>query len=181
MNAIDHYWTMARYNRLMNERLYAVAGKLSDEERKRDLGAFFRSVHGTLNHLLLADRAWLGRFTHDRAVFESLDAEGRPITLTGTLDQELYADFTALCRERAQTDVAIENFVEGLTPERLVTPLTYRTSRGERCDPLWWAVSHFFNHQTHHRGQVTTLLFLLGHDPGVTDLIAFLREGLVTL
>jgi len=180
MNAIDHYQTMARYNRLMNERLYAVASELSDEERKRDLGAFFRSVHGTLNHLLLADRAWLGRFTHDRAVFESLDAEGRPITLTGTLDQELYADFTALCRERAQTDVAIENFVEGLTPERLVTPLTYRTSRGERCDPLWWAVSHFFNHQTHHRGQVTTLLFLLGHDPGVTDLIAFLREGLVT-
>src|SRR5438094_2577914 len=59
MNAIDHYWTMARYNRLMNERLYAVAGKLSDEERRRDLGAFFRSVHGTLNHLLLADRAWL--------------------------------------------------------------------------------------------------------------------------
>jgi|SRR5438552_3726007 len=142
MNAIDHYQTMARYNRLMNERLYAVASELSDEERKRDLGAFFRSVHGTLNHLLLADRAWLGRFTHDRAVFESLDAEGRPITLTGTLDQELYADFTALCRERAQTDVAIENFVEGLTPERLVTPLTYRTSRGERCDPLWWAVSH---------------------------------------
>ena len=181
MNTIDHYWTMARYNRLMNERLYAVASELSDEERKRDLGAFFRSVHGTLNHLLLADRAWLGRFTHDRAVFESLDAEGRPITLTGTLDQELYADFTALCRERAQTDVAIENFVEGLTPERLVTPLTYRTSKGERCEhPLWWALSHFFNHQTHHRGQVTTLLFQLGHDPGVTDLIAFLREGLVS-
>ena len=181
MNAIDHYQTMARYNRLMNERLYAVASELSDEERKRDLGAFFRSVHGTLNHLLLADRAWLGRFTHDRAVFESLDAEGRPIHLTGALDQELYADFTALRRERAQTDVVIENFVEGLTPERLVTPLTYRTSKGERCEhPLWWALSHFFNHQTHHRGQVTTLLFQLGHDPGVTDLIAFLREGLVT-
>src|SRR5437773_3234871 len=76
MNAIDHYQTMACYNRLMNERLYAVASEVSDEERKRDLGAFFRSVHGTLNHLLLADRAWLGRFTHDRAVFESLDAEG---------------------------------------------------------------------------------------------------------
>jgi len=102
MNAIDHYQTMARYNRLMNEKLYAVASELSDEERKRDLGAFFRSVHGTLNHLLLADRAWLGRFTHDRAVFESLDAEGRPITLTGTLDQELYADFATLRRERAR-------------------------------------------------------------------------------
>src|SRR5438445_12707532 len=121
MNAIDHYWTMARYKRLMNERLCGVASELSDEERKRDLGAFFRSVHGTLNHLLLADRAWLGRFTHDRAVFESLDAEGRPIQLTGALDQELYADFAILRRERARTDVVVENFVEGLTPERLVT------------------------------------------------------------
>jgi uncharacterized damage-inducible protein DinB len=132
MNAIDHYRTLARYNRLMNQRLYANASELSDEECKRNLGAFFRSVHGTLNHLLLADRAWLGRFTHDRAVFESLDAERRPIHLTGALDQELYADFTALRRERAQTDVVIENFVEGLTPERLVTPLSYRTSKGER-------------------------------------------------
>src|SRR5881296_159976 len=108
MNAIDHYQTMARYNRLMNERLYAVASDLSDEELKRDLGAFFRSVHGTLNHLLLADRAWLGRFTHGRALFESLDAGGRPIPFTGALDQELYADFTALRRERARTDAAIE-------------------------------------------------------------------------
>ena len=181
MNAIDHYQTMARYNRLMNEKLYAVASEVSDEERKRDLGAFFRSVHGTLNHLLLADRAWLGRLTHDRAVFESLDAEGRPITLTGALDQELYADFATLRRERARTDAAIGAFAERLTPERLAAPFTYRTRTGERCEhPLWWAVSHFFNHQTHHRGQVTTLLFQLGHDPGVTDLIAFLREGLVT-
>src|SRR5438876_11611504 len=145
MNAIDHYQTMARYNRLMNERLYAVASELSDEERKRDLGAFFRSVHGTLNHVLLADRAWLARFTRDRAVFESLDAEGRPIQLTGALDQELYADFTALRRERAQTDVVVENFVAGLTREGLVISLSYRTSRGQRCEhPLWWALSHFF-------------------------------------
>src|SRR5206468_13134145 len=127
MNAIDHYWTMARYNRLMNERLYAVAGKLSDEERKRDLGAFFRSVHGTLNHLLLADRAWLGRFTHDRADLESLDAEGRPSYLTGELDQELYAVFTVLRRERAQTDAVNENFVEGHTADRHGMPLIYLT------------------------------------------------------
>src|SRR5438094_8747613 len=116
MNASDHYWTMARYKRLMNERLYAVAGKLSDEERKRDLGAFFRSVHGTLNHLLLADRAWLGRFTHERAVFESLDAEGRPTTLTGTLGPEFGADSPAPRRERAQPAVADAASVAGITP-----------------------------------------------------------------
>jgi len=181
MNAINQYRTLASYNRVMNEKLYAVASGLSDEERKRDLGAFFRSVHGTLNHLLLADRAWLGRFTHDRALFESLDAEGKAIPFPGALDQELYADFTALRRERARTDAAIEALVERLMPDELAAFFTYRTRTGERCEhPLWWALSHFFNHQTHHRGQVTTLLFQLGHDPGLMDLIAFMREGLVT-
>src|SRR6266403_6285856 len=98
MNAIDHYWTMARYNRLMNERLYGVASELSDEERKRDLGAFFRSIHGTLNHLLLTDRAWLGRFTRDAALAQSRDEGGQPIAYTGKLNQELYADFALLRR-----------------------------------------------------------------------------------
>src|SRR5437867_10422547 len=122
MNAIDHYWTMARYNRLMNERLYAVSAELSDDERKRDLGAFFRSVHGTLNHLLLADRAWLGRFTGDRALASSLDAEGRPIAVRG-LDQELYADFALLQRERARTDAAISAGVDTRGEARLAAPL----------------------------------------------------------
>src|SRR2546422_5698925 len=160
MNAIDHYQTMACYNRLMNERLYAVASELSDEERKRDLGAFFRSVHGTLNHLLLADRAWLGRFTHDRAVFESLDAEGRPITLTGSLNQELYADFATLRRERARTDAAIEAFAERLTPQRPAAPLTYPTRPREGSQhPPSSGASDLFKHQTHPRGPVTTLPF----------------------
>src|SRR3989454_6073254 len=162
MNAIDHYWTMARYNRLMNERLYGVASELSDEESKRDLGAFFRSVHGTLNHLLLADRAWLGRFTHDRAVFESLDTEERPITLTGALDQELYADFSTLRRERARTDAAIEAFAERLTPERLAAPLTYPArTRGRREHPLRGAGRHFFNPPTPHPGPGNTPSFPL--------------------
>ena len=83
-----------------------------------------------------------------------------------------------LRRERARTDAAIDDFVERLTSERLAAPFTYRTTAGERCEhPLWWALSHFFNHQTHHRGQVTTLLFQLGRDPGVTDLVAFLRRA----
>src|SRR5437773_11311686 len=122
MNAIDHYQTMACYNRLMNERLYAVASEVSDEERKRDLGAFFRSVHGTLNHLLLADRAWLGRFTGDRALATSLDADGRPIEVRG-LAQELYADLALLRRERARTDAAIAAWVDTLDEARLAAPL----------------------------------------------------------
>jgi uncharacterized damage-inducible protein DinB len=160
----------------MNDKLYAAAATLSDAERKRDRRAFFGSVHGTLNHLLLTDRAWLGRFTRDPALATSLDAAGQPIPYTGRLDQELYADFALLRRERARTDAAITTWVASLDAARLTAPLSYRTSKGEPHEhPLWWAVSHFFNHQTHHRGQVTTLLTQLGRDPGVTDLVAFLR------
>jgi uncharacterized damage-inducible protein DinB len=173
---VEHYRALARYGAWMNENLYARAAELPDAERRRDAGAFFRSIHGTLNHLLLTDRAWLWRFTADVRVAESRDAAGRPIALTGRLDQELYADFDELRRERARTDANIVAFASALTPERLDADIAYRTTAGvEQRHVLWWAVSHFFNHQTHHRGQVTTLLKQAGVDPGVTDLIAFLR------
>ena len=171
------YQALARYNTWMNERLYALCATLPDEVRKEDRGAFFRSVHGTLNHLLLTDRAWLGRFTRDAALAQSRDGNGNPIAYTGKLDQEVYADFALLRRERATTDAAIEAWAAGLTAEHLAAPFSYRASAGQRYDhPLWWAVIHFFNHQTHHRGQLTTLLTQLGHDSGVTDLVSLLRE-----
>jgi uncharacterized damage-inducible protein DinB len=177
MDPVAPYRAFARYNRWMNERLYALCATIPDEERKRDRDAFFRSIHGTLNHLVLTDRAWLWRLTHDPAVAESRDAAGRPIATTGHLDQELYADFDVLRRERARTDGAIEDWVGTLDEGRIVATITYTTSKGERCEhPLWWALTHFFNHQTHHRGQLTTLLSQLGHDPGVTDMIALLRS-----
>jgi uncharacterized damage-inducible protein DinB len=174
---LDHYAALARYNRWMNERLYAVAAELSDEERKRDLGAFFRSVHGTLNHLLLADRAWLARFTGDADIATTVTASGGR-TPFRSLDQELYADFAELGAARADTDALVGTWVASLTPERLAATFVYRDRAGNRHEhPLWWAVSHFFNHQTHHRGQVTTLLVQLGRDPGVTDLVAMLRQA----
>jgi uncharacterized damage-inducible protein DinB len=162
---------MARYNRWMNDKLYAVAEQLSDAERKEDRRAFFGSIHRTLNHLLLADRVWLGRFTG--AALE--EGEMGPGGIR-TLDQELYADFDALRRERAKTDDDIDAFVDTLTAEKLAAPLRF-VRRGVTNElPLWHAVAHLFNHQTHHRGQVTTLLMQAGHDPGVTDLVAMLRE-----
>src|SRR6185369_8444767 len=88
---LAHYAKMAGYNRWMNSRIYTAAARLSDAERKRDLGAFFKSIHGTLNHLLLADRVWLGRFTGDRTLSQSLDASGAVIAIQ-SLAQELYAD-----------------------------------------------------------------------------------------
>lgn len=177
MSLEDHYEAIARYNSWMNRRLYAqCADELSDEQRKRDLGAFFHSIHGTFNHILLADRAWLRRLTGDRDRFTSRNSTGEPIAITG-LDQELYADFGELRRQREQTDRDIEQWVSGLDATSLDRMLTYKTSKGiEFSHPLWQAVSHMFNHQTHHRGQVTTLMMQLGVDPGVTDLAVFLRD-----
>ena len=93
-----------------------------------------------------------------------------------SLDQEMYAHFEDLRRERALTDDEISAWVSGLTRERLAAPLVYmRRGQKQEC-PLWWAVAHLFNHQTHHRGQITTLFVQQGRDPGVTDLFAMLLE-----
>jgi uncharacterized damage-inducible protein DinB len=164
MDLLDSLGIMAGYNRWMNEKLYGICAALSDEERKRDRRAFFRSIHGTFNHLLLTDRGWLARFNGNPWPFPSLD-------------QELYADFDELRRERGKTDRETEEFLAGITPERLDARFSYENYAGEKFNhPLGPAMVHFFNHQTHHRGQVTTLLYQLGINPGVTDALVFYRE-----
>lgn len=157
---IEHVRAMARYNVWMNERLYDACSRLSDADRKRDLGAYFKSIHGTLNHILLADRIWMSRFEGSGYEFDSLR-------------DELYADFDELRRARTAEDERIESWVGGLSSSDLQRELSYVSKLRPipRRYPLWFALSHFFNHQTHHRGQVTTLLMQLGIDPGVTDLI----------
>lgn len=166
---------MARYNRWMNLKLYALAAPLEDAERKRELGAFFGSLHGTLNHLLLGDRVWMRRFTGDRERYASRDVHGEPLAIR-SLAQELYADFDQLRREREQTDEDILAWTYSLDEAALDRPLEYETIAGEpQRHAAWWAIGHFFNHQTHHRGQATSLLKQLGIDPGVTDLLAMMR------
>lgn len=153
----------------MNDNIYNAAASLDDEARKRDVGAFFKSIHGTLNHILVADRIWLGRFAG--ATFPATDLGPGGIN---ALDQELYSDFEKLRRERARTDDELTAWVAGLTTERLAQPVVF-IRRGVRQEvPLWWTVAHVFNHHAHHRGQVTTLLMQQGRDPGVTDLYAML-------
>ena len=161
---------LARYNRWMNDKLYELAGTLSDEARKRDVGAFFKSIHGTLNHLLLADRVWLARFPGVTA------PEGFMAPGIRSLDQELYGDFEELRRQRTLTDGELSAWISGVTSERLAAPVTF-VRRGQKTEvPLWWCVAHVFNHQTHHRGQITTVLTQQGFDVGVTDLFAMLGE-----
>lgn len=166
----EHARVMARYNRWMNEKVYAVADELGDAERKKDRGAFFGSIHRTFNHLLLADRVWLGRFSG--AVLQ--EGEMGPGGIK-TLDQELYADFDELRRERTKTDDAIDAWAASLTAEKLAGDLRFVRRGATTVVPLWHVAAHLFNHQTHHRGQVTTLLMQAGRDPGSTDLYAMLR------
>jgi len=176
MSLVDQYRGLARYNTWMNEKIYAQAATLAASDRTRNLGAFFGSLHGTLSHLLWADRIWLWRFTRDAEIGQSRDRDGNPIPI-GMHDQVLYADFDELRRERVKTDCHIEQWVDAFTPEHVGGPISYSSlSGGPREHPLWMAVTHFFNHQTHHRGQATTLLMQLGRDPGVTDFMVFLWD-----
>jgi uncharacterized damage-inducible protein DinB len=171
---LNQFRLMSQYNSWVNNHIYDLAGTLSEEERKRNLGAFFQSIHGTLNHLLLADRAWLGRFaTGTCYTFPSLQ-EAKLLFEYESLAQELYADFTELRHERSQTDEVIEKWMQELEPEMLSARLSYRNIRRgiEREHSLWFGLAHFFNHQTHHRSQVTTLFQQLGQDYGVTDFLA---------
>ncbi len=167
----------ARYNQWMNDNLVRACDQLSDQARRQDLGAFFKSIHGTWNHILLADSFWLRRMSGDDDKYQLIDATGRPLRISG-LDDELYTDWDEFKRVRQDYDRLINEFVAGCTPEDLQRTVTYSRSDGAaQGHPLWWAVQHMFNHQTHHRGQLTTLIFQQGVDPGVTDLVAMLRMG----
>ena len=159
---------LATYNRWMNGRLYESCSQLSVEQLKRDVGAYFKSIHGTLNHLLLADRIWMGRFT------------AAPISVA-SLNDELYTDFSELREAREREDDRIEAWVRQLPEENLKGDLSYvsQVNPQPRRYPLWLAMTHFFNHQTHHRGQVTTMLSQFGIDPGVTDLIWMPQEWVI--
>lgn len=177
---LNHYLTMARYNAWMNDKIYHCAEGLSDSARKEDRGAFFGSIHGTLNHILLADLIWLQRFASADWGAPSLQSLSfDPAHAITGLDMQPYEDFDALRAERTVIDAAILKWVKSdLTEAILKQDITYRNilRKQDQTRPMATCVSHFFNHQTHHRGQVTTLLSQLGLDPGPTDMIAMPEE-----
>jgi uncharacterized damage-inducible protein DinB len=157
---------MAEYNAWANRALYQAAAGLSDAQYRADRGAFFKSVHGTLNHLLAADRIWLRRFTGEGSAPDRLDAA-------------MFDDLRSLREAREAEDRRIVDFVESLDEARLSGLITYsRISSPEIIEqPLWPALSHFFNHQTHHRGQAHALLTgLVGQAPEL-DLLYFERSA----
>lgn len=160
----EHFSTFARYNRWANRRLYDAVATLPEADFGRDLGAFFGSLRGTLNHVLVADRIWLHRLTGEGPTHARLD--------------EIACESLAGLREaRAAEDERILRVIDGLGEARLAGTLAYRNMKGQAFEQkLALVLAHFFNHQTHHRGQAHALLTRLGHAGPELDLLYFLRE-----
>lgn len=166
MISTDYVRLMARYNTWQNGSLYGAADTLSDADRRADRGAFFGSIHATLNHLLWADRMWMSRFAGTERPEQNIKTS-----------IALHADWDDLKAARTAFDRVVEDWAAGLAPEWLAGELTWFSGAVGRevTKPATFVVAHFFNHQTHHRGQVHAMLTAAGAKPGDTDL--FLVDG----
>jgi len=153
--------TMAAYNAEMNRRLYEASARIPDAERRRDRGAFWGSLHGTLSHLLWGDQAWMSRFDNwpKPAVVQKESAK-------------LVDDFDELRRLRIDADSRISDWAGRMTDDWLAQDMVWFSSsvQKELRSPRSFAVTHFFNHQTHHRGQAHALITACGQKTGDTDL-----------
>lgn len=158
----DHFVRFAAYNTWANARLYDAATALKDTERKKDVKGYFRSLHGVLNHILVADRIWLHRLTGEG------EAPAR-------LDTILYENFGELRQAREAEDARLAAYVAGLKGSGFDVPVRYGNTRGESKQlPLGVILAHLFNHQTHHRGQASHILRQLGvNEPPSLDLLYF--------
>jgi uncharacterized damage-inducible protein DinB len=155
----SHSQLMAQYNQWMNLRMYELCASLPDTELRKDRGAFFKSIYATLNHIAYGDLAFMSRFTGNPSVVPEPGAD-------------LFGTFGLLRAERAVLDQRILVWSESLCTSWLADVLTYKSKIDgkTRTVPKWVLVTHMFNHQAHHRGQVTTLLSQMGLDIGTTDI-----------
>ena len=160
-----HFEMLAAYNAWANTRLFEAAAILPDEDYRADRGAFFKSVHGTLNHLLVADRIWMRRFTGEGEAPDRLDAI-------------LFDDLAGLWAARRAEDERIIGYFARLDDESIGGRIRYRliSQPADVEQPLAPALMHFFNHQTHHRGQVHCLLTGLTGTAPALDLLYFQRQ-----
>lgn len=174
MSTCSHIALMASYNEWMNAKLYEAAAKLSPQELAADRKAFFGSIIGTLNHIAVGDTIWLKRFATHPANHAALDPV-RQLPAPASLDQLLFADLGELLHHRTVLDEVIQRWAAALTEEDLRHVLHYTSTKGVPANKRFSSlVMNFFNHQTHHRGQATTLLSQAGVDAGVTDLLALI-------
>lgn len=160
MDLAAHFALLARYNRVANEALFEKCAQLDDAEYRRSRPGSFGSIHALLNHMLLGDRIWMARF------------ETKGGLTTPALDTRLFDDFAALRAARVADDVRIESFFAHLPGEFCDRTLAYTNSRGVACSfPMSFTLAQFFNHQTHHRGQVQVMLSQAGIQPPPLDII----------
>jgi len=174
----DHFALLAGSNRWMNANLHAAAQRLPTGAVSEPRGAFFGSILGTLNHLVVADLIWLRRFAAScPGRWPPLDGVSR-LPLPARLDEAVCVDLDAWWALRQQLDRMIEDWIAGLPPDALEQTVDYRTMAGQsHRRRLSHLLLHFFNHQTHHRGQATTLLHQQGVDVGPTDLLLRLPQA----
>lgn len=160
----QQFTMFAAYNRWANKRIYDAAAEVTDMEFRSDAGVFFKSLMGTLNHILVADRIWMKRFT----------GEGEAPT---ALDTVLHPELAKLRAAREAEDARIIGWIASLGAKDFSGRFTYMTITDMRTvsQRLAPALSHFFNHQTHHRGQAHAVLTALGQPSPVLDLAAFQR------
>lgn len=171
MTRTSHVCLMATYNEWMNARIYEAARSLSDEELSADKKAFFGSILGTLNHLMAGDTIWLKRFARHPANHLALKPM-QQLADPKNLDQLLFSNIRELSERREWLDRIIVEWARSLTEPDLDHALHYASMKGLPADKNFYSlIMHFFNHQTHHRGQVTTLLSQAGVDAGDTDLV----------
>jgi uncharacterized damage-inducible protein DinB len=159
--------TMAAYNSEMNRRLYAAASRLGDEERRRNRGAFWHSLHGTLVHILWGDGQWMSRF----------DGWERPQTPIKESDHML-VDYAELCAKRVEADAKIENWAGRVDGAYVARDMTWFSGAAQRevTAPCGLLITHFFNHQTHHRGQAHALITAAGEKTDDTDLFLVIPQ-----
>jgi uncharacterized damage-inducible protein DinB len=165
MNAHEHFSSLARYNVWAAKRLLKACEPLTDEQYRRDVGLFFKSIHGTLNHLLVGEHLlWYPRF-----------AKG--ISPKLTLDMEAEPDRDRLAQALRGGAANWLTLIESLPVERFEGKLSYTTTNGQAVSlPFAATLNHVFNHSTHHRGQITAALTMLGQPCPVLDLVYMLVE-----
>lgn len=177
MPGTAHITLLARYNEWMNNKLYEAAAALPPEELAADRKAFFGSLLATLNHIAVADTIWLKRIAaHPR--FATALAPLAALPAPAALDQPLCDSFSALRERRIFLDRLVLDWTGSLSDDDLLAVISYRRMNGEaNRRQLGLLLMHFFNHQTHHRGQATTLLSQAGIDVGVTDLLTLIPDA----
>ena len=163
---------MAEYNEWMNDKLYEAAMTLSDEELIANRNAFFGSILGTLNHLVVGDTLWLKRFATHPAKYSELVFLNE-ISMPTRLDELLFEDIRSLSKHRVMLDNKIKQWADSISESDLDQVLAYTTMEGKAAQKKFYTLLiNLFNHQTHHRGQTTTLLTQANVDVGITDLLA---------